>query len=245
VDLFKEQGWVCELPAEGIRAGSSKLFYDTDDRPQMVVDVCGSINGFNILELGPLEGAHTFQLIRRGAGSVLSIEASPEFYLKCLNTKEILGLSNARYLLGDFNAFLERDGSRYDLVFACGVLYHMTDPIHTLYLISKATSRIFSWSHYILESTPPESPQVERHGFRCHYFKHSYPEYHRGRSWSGLMPFCNRLYLKDIIGALEYFGFDNVAITEDDVTHQNGPAVSLVAQKTDLSASPREETNDR
>ena len=58
----------------------------------MAVDVCGSIEGFRILELGPLESGHTYQLERLGAGSILCIEASPEFYLKSLIIKEILGL---------------------------------------------------------------------------------------------------------------------------------------------------------
>ncbi len=36
----------------------------------------------NILELGPLEGAHTYQL------RILAIEANAEAFLKCLVVKE-------------------------------------------------------------------------------------------------------------------------------------------------------------
>ncbi len=231
VDLFKERGWVCRLPVEGIRSGDTRPF-DCDRRPQMVVDVCGRIDGFKILELGPLEGGHTYQLERLGAGSILGIEASPEFYLKSLITKEILGLK-ARFLLGDFNLYLEETEERYDLVFASGVLYHMKDPIHTLSLISRVAPRVFIWSHYVPKSTVPAAPPIERHGFRCHYFEVFYPGYqHTGRRWSGVMPSCNRLYLNDITAALEFFGFDRVTTVEDDVGHVNGPAVSLVAEKT-------------
>jgi Protein of unknown function (DUF1698) len=231
IDLFKQRGWVCRLPVDGLRSGDTRPF-DHDRRPRIVVDVCGSIEGFRILELGPLESGHTYQLERLGAGSILAIEASPEFYLKSLITKEILGL-RARYLLGDFNLHLEETEERYDLVFASGVLYHMKDPIDTLYLISKVAPRVFIWSHYIPESTAPSAPPVERHGFRCHYFEVFYPGYqHTGRRWSGVLPSCNRLYLKDITAALEFFGFDRVTIAEDDVHHANGPAVSLVAEKT-------------
>jgi hypothetical protein len=233
IDLFKEKGWVCRLPVEGIQSGDTRLF-DNDRRPQMVVDVCGSIEGFKILELGPLESAHTYQLERLGAGSILCIEASPEFYLKSLVSKEILGLE-AHYLLGDFNRYLEETEERYDLIFASGVLYHMIEPIKTLYLISRITPRVFIWSHYIPESIEPEVPPVERHGFRCHYFEVFYPgDDQPGRRLSGVMPSCNRLYQKDIIAALKYFGFDKVTITEDAVGHINGPAVSLVAEKTGL-----------
>ena len=233
IDLFKENGWVCRLPVEGIRSGETPLF-DVDRRPRMVVDVCGSIEGFKILELGPLESAHTYQLERLGAGSILAIEASPEFYLKSLVAKEILGLK-ARYLLGDFNRYLEETEDRYDLVFASGVLYHMPDPINTLYLISRVAPRVFIWSHYIPESVEPEAPPVDRHGFCCHQFEVFYrPEDSPGRRLSGIFASCNRLYQKDIIGTLRHFGFDKVTITEDAVGHINGPAVSLVAEKTAL-----------
>jgi hypothetical protein len=231
VDLFKERGWLCTLPVEGIRSGDLRLF-DEDRRPQMVVDVCGSIEGFKILELGPCESAHTYQLERLGAGPMLCIEASPEFYLKSLIAKEILGLK-AHYLLGDFNRYLEESDERYDLIFASGVLYHMLDPLHTLQLLSLATSRLFIWSHYIHDSWAPQAPPVERHGFSCHHFEIHYPGYdNAGRRCAGVMPSCNRLYLKDIVGALQHFGFDKVTITEDNVGHVNGPAVALVAEKS-------------
>ena len=73
------------------QSGDYASSLDYDRRPaQMVVDVCGSIEGFKILELGPPKPAATYQLERLGAGSILSIEASPEFYLKSLIVKEIL-----------------------------------------------------------------------------------------------------------------------------------------------------------
>jgi hypothetical protein len=232
IDLFKENGWVCRLPVEGIQSGDTPLFDAIDRRPQMVVDICGNIERFKILELGPLESGHTFQLERLGARSILGIEASPEFYLKSLVTKEILGLK-AHYLLGDFNRYLEETEERYDLVFASGVLYHMVDPINTLYLISRVTPRVFIWSHYIPESVTPEGPPVERHGFSCHYFEVFYrTEDSPGRRLSGVQTSCNRLYQKDIVAALQHFGFDKVTITDDAVGHVNGPAVSLVAEKS-------------
>jgi Methyltransferase domain len=234
IDLFKENGWACRLPVEGIRSGDAPLFDGIDRRPQMAVDVCGNIEGFKILELGPLESGHTYQLERLGAGSILGIEASPEFYLKSLVTKEIFGLK-ARYLLGDFNRYLEETEERFDLVFASGVLYHMFDPVNTLYLISRVTPRVFIWSHYIPESAAPEGPAVERHGFRCHYFEVFYrSEDSPGRRLSGVKTSCNRLYQKDIIAALRHFGFDKVTVTDDAVGHINGPAVSLVAENTGL-----------
>lgn len=230
VNLF-EGHWICRLPVEGLQSGEMELFSPEDRRPQMVVDVCGSIGGFKVLELGPLEGAHSYQLERLGVGSILGIDASPEFYLKCLITKEILDLK-ANYLLGDFNSYLEETGERFDLVFACGVLYHMIDPLHTLYLISKVTPRVFIWSHYIITHANLNTTSVERHGYRCDYFEVFYDDQSHSRGWSGVRPSANRLQLKDIVESLKSFGFDRVTITEDMPDHPGGPAVSLVAERT-------------
>lgn len=230
VNIF-EGKWVCYLPVDGLRSGGMNLFSTEDRRPQMVVDVCGDIAGFKVLELGPLEGAHSYQLERLGAGSILAIDASPEFYLKCLITKEILGLK-AKYLLGDFNRFLESTDEKYDLVFAAGVLYHMIDPVHTLHLISKVTPRVFIWSHYIGADAQIQATPVERHGYACNYHEVFYDDSSHSRGWSGVRPSANRLLQKDIVGALKYFGFDRVTITLDDPHHQGGPAVSIVAERT-------------
>jgi hypothetical protein len=229
-DIFKGR-WVCHVPADGILTGGMQLFSPEDRRPQMVVDVCGSIEGFKVLELGPLEGGHTYQLERLGAGSILAIDASPEFYLKSLITKEMLGL-RAKYQLGDFIRYLEETEERYDLVFASGVLYHMIDPLHALYLISRVTPRVFIWSHYVaVGNGMPETP-VERHGYRCDYFEVYYNQKSHSRGFSGVMPSACRLKQRDIVESLKFFGFDRVTVTEDTPDHPGGPAVSLVAEKT-------------
>ena len=230
VNIFQGK-WVCHLPVEGLQSGGMQLFSREDRRPQMAVDVCGDITGFKILELGPLEGAHSYQLERLGAGSILGIDASPEFFLKCLITKEILGLK-ATYLLGDFNRYLEITDQKFDLVFCAGVLYHMVDPLHTLYLISRVTPRVFIWSHYVLSPTNIEAKPAERYGYTCDYHEVFYDVDSHSRGWSGVRPSANRLLKKDIIGALEAFGFDRVTVTEDTPDHPGGPAISLVAERT-------------
>jgi Protein of unknown function (DUF1698) len=82
-----------------------------------------------VLELGPLEGAHTYRLQQLGAGRILAIESNVEAYLKCLIVKEALGMKRAEFMLGDFTLYLQECTERFDLVFCCGVLYHMQDPL--------------------------------------------------------------------------------------------------------------------
>ena len=69
--------------------------------PQQAVDIfrgewslaeIGGAKGKNVLELGPLEGGHTYMFHQAGAESIIAIEANTRAYLKCLIAKEIFGL---------------------------------------------------------------------------------------------------------------------------------------------------------
>ena len=241
VDLFS---WVSQLPVSGLKSGTQN--FDEDRRVEMLLEAFGSIQGFNVLELGPLEASHTHQLEQLGARAVLGIEASPEFYLKCLIAKEILGLK-ANFLLGDFNLYLEPTDQTFDLVFASGVLYHMSDPVHTLYLIAKAAPRVFIWTHYIGgDETGFQAKPVERHGFQCEYYEVVYDPNSHSRGWAGVNPSACRLKKETILSALESFGFDRIVISEDQPNHPGGPALSLTGENTKLQpknvSSPDDDT---
>ena len=84
-------GWVSILPAElgADTRGSAPLF--ADERAIWAIDRLGGVRGATILELGPLEGGHTYMLDRAGAKSIIAIEGNKRCYLKCLITKELLG----------------------------------------------------------------------------------------------------------------------------------------------------------
>jgi hypothetical protein len=68
-------------------------------------------------------------LQRMNAKKIVSIEANTRAFLKCLCIKEIFNLDCVKFKLGDFIQFLEKTNSKFDLVFASGVLYHMLEPI--------------------------------------------------------------------------------------------------------------------
>src|SRR5437763_7974065 len=111
VDLFQGK-WASDLSevAPKLVSGGSPLFR-TDDRPRLagltLGNADGRFDGMSVLELGPLEGAHSFQLQLLGAANVVAVEANTEAFLKCLIVKEIAGLDRVRFLLGDFTAYLE------------------------------------------------------------------------------------------------------------------------------------------
>ena len=118
LDIFKRQ-WSSRLPDNfGLvtQPGTARLF--EDDRVAWAEQTLGNFSNWKILELGPLEGGHSYMFQSRNANKVISIEANTRAFLKCLCIKEILKLDRVEFKLGDFMSFLENDNSKYDMVFA-------------------------------------------------------------------------------------------------------------------------------
>lgn len=153
VDIFAGD-WASRLPIEGVTSGTSGLFEDA--RIAWLLAQLGGVEGQNVLELGPLEGAHTTALLRSGAASVTAVEANKSAYLRCVVVKELLGLERAHFLLGDFDAYLASGDRRFDLLLASGVLYHMVDPLRTVLNMMKLSDTIFIWSHFVDRAAMPQ-----------------------------------------------------------------------------------------
>jgi len=99
IDLIP--GWTSKLPGfVPVTAGVHGLF--EDGRIDWALSILGGVYGKNIIELGPLEGGHTYQLLKAGASHVTALEANTYCLLKCLIVKEILHLERASLLLGNF-----------------------------------------------------------------------------------------------------------------------------------------------
>ena len=242
LDLFEHQ-WSSAMPGthSHLMAGKAKLFEDS--RVAWMIDQLGGLGGQRILELGPLEGGHSYMLEQAGAESILSLEANTRAFLKCLIVKNILDLSKTRFLLGDFMAFLRDDEDRFDLALACGVLYHMRDPLDLLGNLASRTNRIFIWTHYYDEqiinrredlTAKFSSEQVQSYGeFSCTVHKQFYEA---ALDWQGFCggsaEFSYWMKRADILGLLSHLGFARQSIGFEQPDHQNGPAFCVLAQRS-------------
>ena len=158
VDLFAGE-WSSAFPEHaGVQAGPTPLF--ADSKILLLQEAFGSINGWDVLELGPLEGMHTYMLEQMGASSVTAIEGNGRAYLRCLITKEILGLQRAHFELGDFSHVLDEAPRDFDLVLASGVLYHQLDPCRMIAGASHVAPRLYLWTHYYDESMFDTRPHL-------------------------------------------------------------------------------------
>ena len=248
VDIFKGE-WASKFPEpfSYLEAGSSLLF--EDPRILWAAKQLGGVEGKNVLELGPLEGGHTYMLERLGAASILSIEANTRAYLKCLIAKEILGIKKARFLCGDFVEYLRNNDQRFDVAIASGVLYHMKNPVELIALLSKVTDKLFIWTHYYDEEIISKNPLIPDNKFgdcttfEYSGFRHELHRYEYDRALDS-MGFCggsdifsNWTSREDILACLARFGFNDVQVGFDHLEHPNGPAFALSAirQRKDYS----------
>ena len=230
LDIFQGR-WASDLSdvVPGTVSGQIRLF-GGDPRPGYALkQFGGSAKGLRILELGPLEGGHTYKLEKLGAGDLIAIEANVEAYLKCLITKELAGLKVAKFLLGDFVEYLRHDETRYDLIFCSGVLYHMLDPVDVIKMIAARTDRVFVWTHYYSDKLPHSTKAVvvERDGERYTYHQHNYGARRSGRFWGGNKPMAFFLSRADMMRAFQYYGLVNVDIHDESPDDPAGPCLSM------------------
>jgi len=236
IDLFPT--WTSRFPAAlGVESGPLDLFNDI--RIVWALEKYGSdLAGKKVLELGPLEGAHTEALTRVGA-LVDAVEGSRTNYVRCLITKELLQIQNARFHLGDIIQWTEKAPRRYDLVIACGVLYHMDDPLRLLRALAKVTDDLFVWTHYIDEpaTVPTKTDSLDGLNVRTY----GIPYGPKDDGFTGGPPAVAYWMNKsDIPAVLERLGFDSIEITHDRPKGaDNAPgAFSLYARRTRAGADP-------
>jgi len=211
-----------------------------DPRPARAAQHLGSGNqrleGLSVLELGPLEAAHTCELERLGAARIVAIEANSEAYLKCLIMKEVFQLKRATFMLGDFSPYLAETSDRFDLIFCSGVLYHMEHPLRLIRDIARVGERCFVWTHYYDEAHPKCSHRLASaatlDGFSAPYFVAPYHDRALPRFWGGNKASSSWMTRGDIVAAFRHFGFDRVETFGDEPDHVNGPSFSLAASRT-------------
>jgi hypothetical protein len=233
-DLFAGR-WTSQIPGYGY--GSVPIF--SDPRLAWFLEELGDVKGHRILELGPLEGGHTYMLSQAGA-DVTAIEANTGAYLRCLIVKEALGFK-AKFLLGDLVSYVSDTTERFDAIVASGVLYHMERPVEVLGNLARISNVIMLWTHYFddeplraanLRHKFAKTPAVQMRGdVSIELWEQRYLD---AVQWAG---FCggpekisNWLTRRGLFDILQQDGF-HITVHVDERDHPNGPAIGLLAQR--------------
>jgi Protein of unknown function (DUF1698) len=226
-------------PLDDLRAGKATLFEDA--RVEWAFDQLGGVQEKSVLDLGPLEGGYCYMAQRAGSSRVVGVEANTLAFLKCLVTKELLHLDRCSFMCGDVLEYLSTTDEQFDLCIASGLLYHMTEPLRLLDLISRHSKQLFMWTHVYspeVVDTPATAARLgplEEHmydGFRFRASRFSYLLDHASSGFfGGTAQHSNWLLREDLINALDHFGWSEPQIAFDDTHHPNGPALALVATR--------------
>lgn len=236
VDLF-EGLWASKIEEvfPGLESGPGP-FFRQDTRPLVAAQhlgiVPGSLHGMSIVELGPLEGAQTYQLANLGADRIVAVEASTDAFLKCLIVKEILQIPRCQFLLGDCLTFLQESRERFDMVYCAGILYHMENPFELIKAISARTERVFLWTHYYAPGGCPAGvvhvpKAVLCDGVEMTFYEHTYPDSGSGPFWGGNRPSASWLSREDIERCFRHFGYALTVHADQPTLH--GPCITATA----------------
>jgi SAM-dependent methyltransferase len=233
LDIFQGE-WASRLPGRAgqtLRAGADALF--EDPRVAWAAEQFAAfgipVTGARVLELGPLEGGHSYLLRSAGAREVVAVEANQRAYLRCLVAKEILGYNGVSFLHGDATAYLMQTEEAFDLGFACGLLYHLVNPVELLQQLCRRCRAVFVWTMYYdsnynrlhpgHEVAAGEPFRFEQGGFSHTLRRH---DYGRPGDWSGFRggsaPHAHWMEREEILGALRHFGFERQVTRDEQVT---------------------------
>jgi len=242
LDIFEGE-WASRLPApyDHLRAGPHPLF--DDPRISTFLTEIGGVKDKTVLELGPLEGGHSYMLDRAGAAQVLAIEANARAFMKCLVVKELVGLTRVEFVCGDAVAYLRDTDRRFDVCVASGILYHMQNPVELIALLAQhCTDHLYLWTHYydgalIAAHTGTagryRGGRTATHlGFQHTLHLREYQSDLNQRSFFGGGARTSCWMTKDdILRGLEHFGFSQTSVFMEQPDHPNGPAFALIARR--------------
>jgi hypothetical protein len=175
-----------------------------------------------ILELGSLEGAHTFLLAQQpGVDRVVAIEGREANLRKARFVQEALQISNVEFIQANLeDADLTALG-KFDAVFCCGLLYHLPEPWKLVEQLPAISPVLFIWTQYASEDSATDLGN----GYRGRIQFEGGPD----EPLSGMSHSATWLTLESLRALLSRSGYKRIEVIRDDPCHPNGPAVTLGA----------------
>ncbi len=231
--MFKAiDGWTSEFILDGESVGGTLGVLRDDPRLKWHLEQIGGVKGKKVLELGPLEGAHTKMLIDAGAESVLAIEGNKDCFLRCLIVKEAFSLTKAKFLFGDFCEYIAECKEKFDVISCAGVLYHQRNPVQLIYDLAKITDTVLVWSQVAGKGKPSDVDSVIPFNDKIYSGKiNSYGAATSATNYcGGLNKEAVWLYPEEMLRCFKNAGFINI-IEGESQPNINGDTILFVANK--------------
>jgi SAM-dependent methyltransferase len=178
-----------------------------------------------ILELGSLEGGHSFALaalphVKR----VIAVEGRSNNLRRAQFVQGLLGQEKVDFISANLEKLDLASLGPCDVVFCVGLLYHLPKPWKLIEQMSKVSRGVFLWTHYV------EKPKAN--ATRHHYTGRLYWEwFFLFEALSGLSPVSFWPTQSELLRMLADYGFEDTTIIEDNPSHEHGPAITLAARQ--------------
>lgn len=182
-----------------------------------------------ILELGSLEGGHSFALAAHPTVErLVGVEGRQANVARAEWVRTLLGASNVEFVQADLESTSLSTLGTFDVVFCCGLLYHLQRPWELIAQIGQVSSGLFLSTHY----AAAEQANTVRHGVRGTI----YQEFGLDDPLSGLSDESFWPTLDGLLGMLRDHGFTETNIVHNIQVHPNGPIVNLSAFRRGAAA---------
>jgi SAM-dependent methyltransferase len=179
-------------------------------------------NVSTILELGALEGGHSFALANRPVVKrVTATEGRPLNMQKALFVQGLMRAEKVEFLQVNLENFDLLTLGTFDAVFCSGLLYHLPEPWTLIQRCAQVSPNLFLWTHYAGENEAEERVN----GFRGKW----HGEGGLGDPTSGLSKKSFWPTLGSLISMLTRNGFKTVHLIENELNHPNGLAITVAA----------------
>jgi SAM-dependent methyltransferase len=176
-----------------------------------------------ILELGSLEGGHSFALAQKSqVEKVTAIEVRPVNIERSEFVREVLGIKNVEFIEANLEKTNLSALGQFDAVFCSGLLYHLPEPWKLIEQISRVSPNLFLWTHISGEI----EGKKKQNGYRGKYYREG--------GWldslSGASKKSFWLTLGSLLHLLTANRYTLIHLLEN-IKHPNGLAVTLAARK--------------
>lgn len=176
-----------------------------------------------ILELGALEGAHSFIFAQHpGVQRVVALEGREMNLRKARLVQNLLEIRNVEFIQANLEHSDLAGFGKFDAVFCCGLLYHLPEPWKLLEQLPGVAPALFIWTQYARD----EEARDVGHGWRGKI----HIEGGADESLSGMSPTATWLTVQSLRDVLRASGYEHVDVIHDDPAHPNGPAITIGAR---------------
>jgi SAM-dependent methyltransferase len=221
---FRARGpWITRYYLNGEPFGGTRDYSDHVTDPRIPWFHQHFPKAKRILELGSLEGGHSFELARLpDVEKVVGIEGRQYNVDRANFARRLLKLRNVEFITANIETLDFTNLGRFDVVFCCGLLYHLPEPWNVVGQVRRVSHNLFLSTHYASK----EMATTTAHGLRGY----PHPEGGFFDPKSGLSPGSFWPTFESLKIMLNQYDFTNIEVLQDNPKHPNGPTVALVAR---------------